>query len=745
MPYHNYEQHLMGSAEIIPKGSFEVGSMQSFKLIYKAGKFGIDDQGGFMVGLRPHFDGSKLQQHDPGAEGYVTVESSKKIPIELKIEIRRSIRPLQKNLYIICKKFLKENDKIIIRIGDRRFGSPGVRLQTFCEKKFDFKILVDPFATQDFIPLPDGRHPEISIVPTIGKNWKLVAPSLRRPKEKFRISIKCEDKWGNPSNKVRMVFFLHSKEKIIGLPKKITFKKGQFSVIIHDLNIHKEGVYKIELKDVDNNILTISNPIIIKNSTFAHFWSDMHGQSRETIGTNTAEEYFNFAKNKSFLDICGHQGNDFQITDKFWKELNKITKTYNKNGEFISVPGYEWSGNTSVGGDHNVWYKNEGRPIFRSSRALLYEESKKGNDAHTSKELIKKLKNEDALVVAHVGGRYADIGYAHDANLEPSVEVHSAWGTFDWLIKDAFKLNYKVGIVAASDGHKGRPGASYPGDSLFGSYGGLTCHLLPFLDRDSLFEEFRARHHYATTGARIFLDVKGDFSNKTHLISPISKKRVSIDSCLMGDDILTASNELKLNVKVEGTSPLEKIELYDGLKLLKTIYAFERNEFSNRIRITCAGQYYRGRGRLVNWDCKASFKTAKIIKYKCFNFWNPNRQPKKLNPNTLEWKTVTTGGNSGIDFWIAKDTFKNNLTIENNFKNININISSIDYKPRVYKFGGMDIRMHVQKLPKKLRQTSFEKEFNINLNKSNDHRFYIKVIQEDGHQAWSSPIYIKKV
>ena len=104
MPYHNYEQHLMGSAEIIPKGSFEVGSMQSFKLIYKAGKFGIDDQGGFMVGLRPHFDGSKLQQHDPKAEGYVTVESSKKIPIELKIEIRRTIRPLQKGLIVLLWK-----------------------------------------------------------------------------------------------------------------------------------------------------------------------------------------------------------------------------------------------------------------------------------------------------------------------------------------------------------------------------------------------------------------------------------------------------------------------------------------------------------------------------------------------------------------------------------------------------------------------------------------------------------------
>ena len=43
MPYHDYERHLMGSAKISPKGSFEVGSMQSFQLIYTAGKFGIDE------------------------------------------------------------------------------------------------------------------------------------------------------------------------------------------------------------------------------------------------------------------------------------------------------------------------------------------------------------------------------------------------------------------------------------------------------------------------------------------------------------------------------------------------------------------------------------------------------------------------------------------------------------------------------------------------------------------------------
>ena len=744
MPYHDYERDLMGSAKITPKGSFEVGSMQSFQLVYKAGKFGIDDQGGLMIGLRPHFDGSKMQQDDPKAEGYITVESSKKIPIEFKIETRRSIRPLQKNIYIICKKFLKENDKIFIRFGDKRFGSPGIRLQTFCENKFDFKILVDPFATQDFIPLPDSGHPEIAIVSTSGESWKLVVPSLRRPNENFKILIKCEDKWGNPSNKIKMDLILESNNEVKGLPKKVTFKKGFFAKTIRDIHVFEEGVYKVILKDNNNKVLTVSNPIVIKVSEYAHFWSDMHGQSRETIGTNTAEEYFDFGKNRSFIDICGHQGNDFQITDDFWKELNQITKKYNKDGEFLAIPGYEWSGNTSVGGDHNVWYKKEGKPIFRSSRALLYNESKKGNDAHTSKDLINKLKDEDALVVAHVGGRYADISYAHDSNLEPSVEIHSAWGTFDWILRDAFKLNYKVGIVAASDGHKGRPGASFPGDSHFGSYGGLTCHLLKKLDRNNLFKEFRARHHYATTGARIFMDVKGTFSDKTFLIKPLTKEKVSIETCLMGDDLLTVADELNLNIDVKGTTPLEKIELYDGLKLYETIRPYDVNALTSRIRITCAGQNYRGRGRLVNWDCKAIFLTGKIKKFKCFNFWNPNRQPNKVNENTLEWKTVTTGGSSGIDFWITKDALDGELIIKNNFEDIKINLREINYKPKIYKFGGMDIRMSIQSLPEKLDKTVISKKFNIKLKKANDYRFYLKAVQEDGHQAWSSPIYIKK-
>ena len=206
------------------------------------------------------------------------------------------------------------------------------------------------------------------------------------------------------------------------------------------------------------------------------FWADLHGQSEETIGTNSAREMIEFARDRAFLDAMSHQGNDFQITTPFWNELNKLSKEYNADGHFIMFPGYEWSGNTGMGGDRNIFYRREGRPIRRSSHILV--EGQTSTDAiYTADKLFEWLKDEDCRVIAHVGGRYADLHYAHDGRVERSVEVHSSWGTFEWLLHDAFDKGFRVGVVCHSDDHKGRPGATRPGASTFGAIGGLTCYL----------------------------------------------------------------------------------------------------------------------------------------------------------------------------------------------------------------------------------------------------------------------------
>ena len=180
-------------------------------------------------------------------------------------------------------------------------------------------------------------------------------------------------------------------------------------------------------------------------------------------------------------------------------------------GRFVCLPGYEWSGNTGMGGDRNIFFRREGRPIRRSSH-ILVDGQTSTNAIYTADELFRALEGEDAVVIAHVGGRYADIKYAHDGRLERAVEVHSTWGTFEWLLHDAFEKGYRVGVVCHSDDHKGRPGATRPGASTFGAIGGLTCYFMPELTRDALFEALRRRRHYGTTGTRMFLDLRGTFA-----------------------------------------------------------------------------------------------------------------------------------------------------------------------------------------------------------------------------------------
>ena len=612
MPYNDYRTDLMGSVTLSPTGQFQVGTYQTFTLTYTAGKFGIDDQGGLRIGFRGHFDGSPIQFDDPAAPGYTTVNASNGAVLDVSWDMRRNIRPWNKSLYIRCLRFLREGDQIAITFGDQSAGSPGWLLQTFCESAFTFQITVDPFATQDFIALPPADNPTIAMVPDVPANWKAVLPTLRRPNETFRLSIKGDDKWGNPSNLLEGPVRVRSNVSITNLPDTVSFDPGSFGAVIENLSVAEPCVIDLQLFDAAGKSLARANPLVIRDTSVAHFWSDMHAQSGETIGVGTAREYFDFARNKAFLDIAGHQGNDFQITDDFWAHLNELTAAYNEDGRFMTIPGYEWSGNTGLGGDHNVWYRTEGRPIYRSSRALVADRTLPETDVHSTLELIAKLQNEDAIVVAHVGGRYADIKYAHDARLEPSVEVHSSWGTFEWILADAFESNYRVGIVASSDGHKGRPGAEYPGDSQFGSYGGLTCHLLPQLDRDHFFPAFRNRRHYATTGARIFMDVSATDGNK----------RWSIGEITTSDQ-----TSVTLDFEVIGTAPIERIDIFDGLDLVRAIRPWGEQSAGDRLRVTCAGQHYRGRGRLVKWDVKAAFDHGRIEKIKPINFWNPNRQP----------------------------------------------------------------------------------------------------------------------
>ena len=745
MPHSTYMPERMGSAAVTPTGRFEAGSYQEFTVTYTAGYFGIDDTGSIKVVHRFASDMGRPQFDDPAAPNYTTVEATNGAILHVEYDMKRNIRPWDKTLYIkVVRGFLREGDQIIIRFGDRRQGSPGIRLQTFCEKTFEFRVLVDAIATYNYVELPE--QPIIEIVPGPPALYKAILPTLRRTGEKFRLCLKGEDRWGNPSDQCEGAFRLQTSMPVEGLPDAVRFEKGKFGLILDGLSVSEPGDLTVALLDGAGKLVAESNPCrFAGEAALLPYWGDLHGQSEETIGTNSARDFYEFARDKAFLDICVHQGNDFQITEPFWQWLNELSKEFTEDDRFIVFPGWEWSGNTGLGGDRNVLHMQEGRQIHRSSHALVDDLSDIETDATSASDLFDALKGEDCTVFAHIGGRYADIKIAHDERIERSVEVHSAWGTFEWLMDDALEQGYRVGIVSNSDGHKGRPGASHPGATKFGAYGGLTCVLAPSFTRAGIMEGLKRRHHYGTTGSRVILNTWVDFATEATSFednpdlgdTPSHKTR----SAMMGDILRSGDGEVTFWIDVNGASPIERIDIRNGLETVEIYRPYEEADLGRRIRVLWEGSEYRGRGRETIWDGFAELSGNAFEGLSPINRFNLDKRFDQTAPGRVEWTALTTGGFGGFDAVLA-DPDAGVLKIDTALVKEEIAIKDIGRDEMVFANGGIDRRIRIFRMPDENPHRSVILERRIVLKNDRDNALYVRVTHEDGHFTWSSPIYI---
>src|SRR5476651_570942 len=199
MPFSTYLPERMGSAKLTPAGPFVAGSHAELTIIYTAGTFGIDDTGMVKISWRTTSDMSKPQFDKPQAANFTTVEASNGARLEVWFD-RLNVRPFANTLLIrVGRGYLRAGDTLTVRLGDRRQGSPGFRLQTNVEANVELKTSVDAFATYEFCELP--VQPAFDLVPGPAASWKAILPSLAVVGEPFRLALVAEDMWGNPTGK----------------------------------------------------------------------------------------------------------------------------------------------------------------------------------------------------------------------------------------------------------------------------------------------------------------------------------------------------------------------------------------------------------------------------------------------------------------------------------------------------------------------------------------------------------------
>src|SRR5262249_32367505 len=218
--------------------------------------------------------------------------------------------------------------------------------------------------------------------------------------------------------------------------------------------------------------------------------------------------------------------------------------------------------------------------------------------------------------------------------LERSVEVHSTWGTFEWLLHDAFELGHRVGVVCHSDDHKGRPGATRPGASTFGAIGGLTCYFMPELTRDALFTALRRRHHYGTTGTRMLITLAGSFDREVTGVAEDPQlgpaPGLAARGAIMGDIVRPGTAVMQLSAEVIGTAPLERVELLHGTQVVKTVRPFAAADLGRRVRLLWQGAEYRGRGRETLWQGNLTLSGNRFARHAPVNFLNPERKVEEI-------------------------------------------------------------------------------------------------------------------
>lgn len=724
----------------------EARSYQTFRMIYTVGRYGLDDTGAIRVAFRAMSDFGRLQTGDSTAPGYTTATASNGCRLNLRYDGRGHSRPRWKSLTIgVGGGYMSEGDEIEIVFGDTAEGSPGMAMPTFIDPAFEFKLFADVCATGHFTPVPGT--PAVEVRPGPAAVWRAVLSSLRRPGERFHFGVKAEDKWGNPTELAEARLRFETTLPVDGLPETFDYGPGVRAHSFEGLSASQEGVLRIKVIDRDTDeLLAESHPMVVRDGAVAGFWGDMHGQSGESIGVTTARHYFDFARNNSFLDATSHQANDFQINNAFWAYLQELAAEYHEDGRFCVLPGYEWSGNTGVGGDRNVFFREEGRQIHRSSHALLPDRSDIDTDAPDANKLFEALKDEDCCIYAHVGGRYADIGFAHDPKLETAMEIHSAWGTFEWLLTDGFKLGHRSGVVCNSDGHKGRPGASYPGAATFGAYGGLTCFLTDKLDRDSFFDCLRSRRHYATTGTRMHLDIEARFDGSADVFdrdpNVFSDARSKpAEAIAMGDIARVDGETATVRIETVTQTPIERIEIRNGVEVVQTLRGFGQKDLGRRLRVIWSGAEYRGRGRQSTWRGRARFGGSTIQRMAKINAWNLERRLEVHSADTVAFDAITTGNYGGFDVWLDEDP-DGMVEIQTNHGALKIRSGDIGLDDVTLDAGGLERRVRVFRLPDENPTREFVGEATVPLKPEGDNQLWASVYTEDGFQAWTSPMFV---
>lgn len=708
-----------GRGTISPNGPVVAAQHGTWTVEYTVGVSGIDDGGRVRLAFRSVTDWATPQFSDPSGEDYVSVHASRPVSLTPTYELG-GIRPWTKTITVrVSSGALAQGDRLTIVLGDALSGSPGMRAQTYPQRFFHFKLQIDPFGTGLYEHVADLGFPIIGGEAT---QLMMVAPSDVVDGESSWLQVRALDLWGNPDPNYRGTITF-SGQVPESCPQTFTFSPEDAGVHrFEEVRYHGSGVLHVLATD-DDGLAAASNPLRCHSEAPPRriYWADLHGQTEETVGTGSIPEYFSYARDVAAVDATAHSGNDFQITREVYQELRENAERYYEPGRFVTFHGYEWSGNTPAGGDHNVYYLGDG-PIRRSSHTEVDDKSDIQTDCYPFDQLYAaNAGRKDVIITPHIGGRRASLDY-HDPSLEPAIEIASQWGRFEWFAREALERGMRVAFIGGSDDHSGRPGWSASTLAHYGVRGGLTAYLAKELTREAIWEALRTRRCYGTSGPRIILEV-------------------SVNGHLMGSEPMLSETP-EIHVRALGTAPIDRIELRRGLDTVYTHSVQPEPEpgESWRVRFAWRGARNRDRTRALDWTGGLVVWDGNITGVENYAMDNERDGVIDWDASRITWRSHTCGDWDGVIVELDGDD-QTRLEFTSPTMRFGCRLDELRHGSLEQHGAGLEQQVVVRRLAHRDGPSEATFTWRDNSPVSGLNPYWIWVTQSDGELAWSTPVY----
>ena len=558
---HIEERIPWGSAELIPDRLFPVSSYTNYSLRITVGPGGVEQGGEIRVQQPILWHAGRMQTGFPQSDGYVTVTASSS-GAELLLFPRPY--PLGELVIGVRGGRLCEGDILTVLMGDTSEGSRGI-VSNSDLADLTFTVAVRQSAGSGLTVMADT--PVLRITNGPAAHLSVIAPSVVLPGEAVPVTVRADDSTGYPCTAPGDFAFSGSielrKETARSGESAVPVAEGEISLqetdagVVHPLlsgdyvNMKPDSVCRFIAEERENGLCGTSNPVVCReNPKRRLYWGEIHSHSTESDGRLPIDFLYRYARDYAALDFASSGDHGLANSPEKWDTAREYAARYNDPSRFVTLLGTEFS-KPAPYGDRNAYFKTLDVPYFT------------GSDIH---DIWDWVADNGGLLIPHqlASPPMAIDWHYHDPRVERIAEIASCHGNFEKpdmpygvserhgirkgllaegsFYQDALARGYHLGVIGSSDTHD-----THTGHTPYGAWRStpLAAVWAEELTRDSVFQAMWDRRCYATTGARIIMEME-------------------VEGAPMGSELIRAESyngPVRITASVTGTAQLESVDI----------------------------------------------------------------------------------------------------------------------------------------------------------------------------------------